>query len=86
LDFPRATCLWRVFKRRLQYRRTNRLGLPPSCRERLNWLILKWVWSYPIDVRPQVVSNIQKHSHGRTVIVLCSPGHVEKFVNTLKQG
>jgi adenylate kinase family enzyme len=86
LNFPRTTCLWRVFKRRLQYRGTNRLGLARGCPKRLNWTLLKWVWRYPVDVRPQVVSNIQKHSHGRKVIVLRSPAQVENFINTLKQG
>jgi adenylate kinase family enzyme len=84
LDFPRATCLWRVFKRRLQYRRRNRPGLPPGCPDRLNGVLLKWVWRYPVDVRPQVLSNIQKHSHGRKVIVLCTPAQVERFINRLK--
>jgi adenylate kinase family enzyme len=85
LDFPRTTCLWRVVKRRLQYRGTNRLGLPQGCPERLNWTLLKWVWEYPVDVRPQVVNNIEQHAHGRQVIILRSPEHVEKFVNALKQ-
>jgi adenylate kinase family enzyme len=86
LDLPRATCLWRVFRRRFQYRGTNRLGLAQGCPERLNWPLLKWVWKYPVDVRPQVVDNIEQYSQGRQVIILRSPEHVKKFVNTLKHG
>jgi adenylate kinase family enzyme len=83
LDFPRAICLWRMVKRFVQNRGKNRLGMAEGCPERINWTLLRWVWHYPLDNRPQVIENIKRYAEGNQVIVLKRPKEVKTFLADL---
>src|SRR5918992_1400387 len=43
LDVPRVICLWRILRRRLQFRRGTRADMAPRCPERLTWEFVRWV-------------------------------------------
>lgn len=83
LDFPQWLCLWRTMKRFLQNRGRSRVGMAADCPERLNWLLLKWVWRYPRDNRAQVLENIKRYGTGCEVMTLCSPREVRRFLGAL---
>ncbi|WP_310532048.1 AAA family ATPase [Novosphingobium sp.] len=46
LDYPTAQCLWRVFRRRWQYRGTNRPDMTEGCNENINWEFLHFVTTF----------------------------------------
>lgn len=83
LDFPRGICLWRTITRFFQYRGRSRVGMAAGCPERLNWLLLKWVWRYPRDNRVQVLKNIRRYGMGSRVVTLRSPKEVRRFLGTV---
>ena len=83
LDFPRATCLWRVIKRTVVGMSRTRPDMAPGCSERFAWHFIKWVWSYPSRSRPAVLNRIARHSPGRTVHTLRSSNEVRHFIQEL---
>ena len=80
LDFPRGICLRRTVKRFFRYWGRSRVGMAAGCPERLNWLLLKWVWRYPNDNRAQVLANIRSYGRGCEVVTLRSPKEVRRFL------
>ncbi len=83
LDFPRSICVWRIIRRFFQYRGRSRTGMAAGCLERLNWVLLRWIWQYPSDNRPQVLENIERYGKGCRVVMLRSPKEVRWFLGTL---
>ncbi len=72
LDLLRRTCLWRVIRRRLQYRGRSRPDIAPGCPERLTWEFLKWIWDYPRKRRRQTLEIIDQYADGRRIVRLGS--------------
>ena len=86
LDFPRALCVWRVLWRRWQYRNRTRPDMGQGCLEKLDWEFLKWIWDFPANSRPKIMSEIEDYKHGRKVIVLRRPNDVKQFLKQMQQG
>jgi adenylate kinase family enzyme len=80
LDFPRALCLCRVIWRRWQYRGKTRPDMGQGCSEKLDWEFLKWIWDFPTNSRPKIMSEIEAYGHDRKVIVLRRPREVKQFL------
>lgn len=83
LDFPRRVCLWRTIMRFFQYRGRSRTGMAAGCSERLNGVLLRWVWRYPSDNRGQVLENIGRYGAGCQVVTLCGPKEARRFLDAL---
>lgn len=81
LDVSRFLCVWRIVKRKLQYRRGGRPDMAEGCSEKLDPGFVSWVWNYPRRSRPQVVELIRAHSEGKRVVWLCSNADVERFLS-----
>ena len=84
LDFPRPVCVWRVFKRRLQYIGKARPDMAPGCLERLNWDFIKWVWDYPRRSRSVVLEKIGQYSVGKRVHILRSDEEIKRFLQDVR--
>lgn len=84
LDFPRTVCLYRVLKRRLAYRNTNRPDMTEGCSEKIDLDMLNWVWTFPNRAKPQIEARLKKVEGEKTVIRLKSPAEVDKFRSKLK--
>lgn len=80
LDLPRAVCLWRVLKRLLVYRRSQRPDMAEGCREHFSLKFLQWVWGYPSRSRPKVVRLLEESAGGKRVVRLRSSAEVERFL------
>lgn len=80
LDFPRYLCLWRVIKRRFQFRFQDRPDKGNGCSEQLNSYLLGHVWSFPSRLRPSLVKDVEEYSALRNVIVLRSPRQTRRFL------
>jgi adenylate kinase family enzyme len=81
LDFPRTLCLYRVFRRWLAYRHTNRPDMTEGCHEKLDWDMAHWVWTFPERAKPQIEARLKKVEGEKTIIRLRSPKEVEKFLS-----
>jgi adenylate kinase family enzyme len=85
LDLPRTICLYRVLKRRLKYRNTNRPDMSEGCHEKVDYKFLRWIWDYPNKKKPRVEEKLKCFENEKTIIRLKSQREVEDFfVNNLQ--
>ena len=81
LDLSRLLCLWRIVRRNLQYRRSNRPDMAEGCPEKLDLGFMSWIWNYQRRSRPKVVELIRTHAEGKRVIWLRSKADVKEFLS-----
>lgn len=80
LDLPRLTCLWRIVRRRMRFRRATRPDMGAGCEERLTWQFVRWVWDYPRRTRGKVLAKLDAAAaRGARVTILRSAAEVERF-------
>jgi adenylate kinase family enzyme len=84
LDIAPLICLWRIFKRLLQYRKRSRPDMAAGCEEKLNVEFISWVWNYRKRSRPKVVRLLEENRHSKTIIWLRSQSDVEGFLTNTK--
>lgn len=84
LDLPRLRCLWRVFKRRLEYHDRSRPDMTEGCPERLTGEFLRFVWGYPKTRRPVILEKLGG-LEGKQIIRLRSVREVETFLARLPE-
>lgn len=79
VDLSRWICLYRVLKRRFQYRNIKRTDMAEGCDERIDLKFLRWVWEYPAKQKPKIVENLRRLSNEKKVIVLGLRVTLENF-------
>jgi adenylate kinase family enzyme len=80
LDFSPSVCLYRVLKRRLKYRGTNRPDMTVGCNEKVDLEFLLWIWNYRKIKKPAVEEKLNKLSHEKAIFHLKSQKEVENFL------
>jgi len=83
LDFPRLTCIYRVLKRYVKYRKRTSPDMGEGCKERLEIDFLKWVWNYPKKNKPIILKKLNQLASDKKVIILKSPKEVQLFLETI---
>lgn len=83
MDFPPAICLYRVLKRRLKYRNTNRPDMTEGCNEKVDLEFLGWIWNYRKTKKPKVEKILQKFEEEKNIVRLTSPREVKNFLDKL---
>lgn len=83
LDLPRYLCIYRVIKRRLTYRGTNRPDMSEGCDEKIDAEFLWWLMRYPHVDRRDCEMKIARSGAHVNVIRLRSAAEVRDFLNSL---
>ena len=86
LDLPRLLCLFRVVKRRIRYHGVTRPDMHPGCEERLDRTFLKWIWTYPQVIRPDVLAQLAPLANEKRVLRLTSRHAVKRFLDEFEEG
>ena len=68
LDLPPWTCRWRVVKRIASSYGRVRADMAAGCPEQMDGEFLRWVWTWPRDVRPTVVHALE-HAPPETAVL-----------------
>jgi adenylate kinase family enzyme len=84
VDLSKWICIFRVLKRRFQYRNIKRTDMAEGCEERINFKFLRWVWDYPTKQKPKIVDNLRRLSKEKKVIVLRSRSDVREFLASVE--
>ena len=84
LDLPRTLCLYRALKRTWRYRKTGRPDMAAGCPEKLSFDFLKWIWRFPVDKRPGILSTLETMS-GKQTVHLTSRRSVKQFLQSLPE-
>lgn len=84
LDIKRTICVYRAFKRMLQYRNKTRPDMGNGNKERFDLDFLKRVWDYPKTERPNILKRLKQLSEDKQVIILKSPKEVRQFLDKIQ--
>src|SRR5262249_15381878 len=60
LDIARLICLWRVLKRAILYRGRTRPDMAGGGRGKVDWGVIRWVWSYQRRTKPQIIALLRQ--------------------------
>lgn len=85
LDIPRVICIYRAFKRVLQYRNRTRPDMGEGCEERYDLEFFKWIWDFPKKRRPELIKRLDYFSAEKRIIILSSLKEVKKFIKQDKE-
>jgi adenylate kinase family enzyme len=86
LDFPRYLCLGRAVKRVWQYRGSIRPDMAPGCPEKIDREFLHYIWRFPVDERPQILSQLRLASErGASVIQLTRSQQMTQYIKSLEK-
>jgi len=80
IDIHRTICVYRAFKRIIQYRNKTRPDMGAGCKERFDLQFFKWIWEYPITKRPSILKRLNQLSQDKDVIILKSSKEVRLFL------
>jgi adenylate kinase family enzyme len=80
LDFPPVVCLYRILKRRLKYRNTNRPDMSVGCNEKVDLKFLGWIWNYRKINKPKVEELLRLVEGEKNIIRLQSNRQIKEFL------
>ncbi len=80
LDFHRTICMYRILKRRFQYRNKVRPDMGADCIEKIDLEFIKWVWNFPKTHRSEILRTLERYSNEKEIIVLTSKKEVNLFL------
>jgi adenylate kinase family enzyme len=83
LDMPRYICIYRILKRWIMYRNTNRPDMTPGCDEKVDWEFFMWVWDYPKRSRPEKELVLNRYAGEKHVVRLRSNREIEEFIQQI---
>ncbi len=86
LDFPKRILLYRVYKRRWEFRKSSprrRLDMPEDWNEKVDWEFFKVIWDYKRDQSPLIAKMAHKTSSTHKFLRFTSPQQLEAFLETL---
>src|SRR5436309_1121214 len=84
LDYPRSTCARRILTRAITDYRKQKPDLPEGCPEQFDAKLLRWVWSFPLQQRPQIVAGIERYGGHLRVTRIESDRDARDFLATVK--
>lgn len=84
LDIHRTICVYRAFKRIVQYRNKKRPDMGAGCEERFDLQFFKWIWEYPKTKRPAILKRIDQLNKDKRVIILKTPNEVQRFLKEVQ--
>lgn len=85
LDFNRQTCVYRAFKRYIQYRNKTRPDMIEGNKERLEWDFFKYIWHFPNTNRPFIIEHLNNVGKEKTVYHLTSKKEVKHFLTQFRK-
>lgn len=85
LDFNRYLCLWRIFKRYLEYPGRTRPDMGKECPERLNWEFMQYVWNFSKLHRTEIINQLARYQENKQVFILQNPSQVSDWLNKISK-
>jgi adenylate kinase family enzyme len=79
LDYPRATCVFRIVMRTIRDYRKTKTDLPQGCPETFDIGVLRFAWRFPAQSRPQIPVAIDRFGRHLRVFRLCGDHDLAEF-------
>ena len=83
LNYPTATCLWRITKRTLKYWRKERPDMPAGCRERFDLDFYRYVATYNLKRKNGVLRKLDRYRDEKQVLVFATGQDAASYLRSL---
>ena len=83
LDFPIYKCLWRITKRILKYRGTERPDMTTGCKERFDLEFYHYVATFNLLRRKPILDKLKTLDNSKKVFIFKSDKQTEAYLKTL---
>jgi len=81
LELPLLICLYRVLKRRMQYRGKTRSDMGEGCKEKIDKAFLKFIVTTYGPRKREMLKRLRRYrEEGKTVHYLKTPKQIEEFI------
>jgi adenylate kinase family enzyme len=80
LDLPRRVCVSRAMRRV-----RSPILQAPGCPQKVDREFLHWIWAFPKDTRPKVLSVLGRHALTTDIVQLRSRAEVRSFLSRLRR-
>ena len=84
LDLNRYICLWRCLRRFARHRGHNRPELAPGCYEKIDGEFLRWIWRYPLDIKPQILDTLRRRTGSVSIYRISSAREMERVLDQME--
>jgi adenylate kinase family enzyme len=81
LDYPRMTCLRRIFTRTLRGYGRQPVDLPDGCPESFDLQVYRFAWRFPAESRPQIIAALGEYGAHLNVVRLANDRDVAAFAH-----
>ncbi|MBD7909483.1 P-loop NTPase family protein [Sporosarcina gallistercoris] len=86
LELPLYLCLFRVLKRRIRYHKQTRPDMGKECREKLDWVFLKYIVTTYRRRRVDMRSRMRNYTEeGKNVFLLQSRRQIREFLQMVER-
>jgi hypothetical protein len=75
--------MYRIIKRRLEYRGKTRPDMGQGCPEKLDWEFISWVFNYNKRVKPKILEKIDRLGVADKLVTLKSQREVDSYLESL---
>ncbi|MFD2637870.1 DNA topology modulation protein [Piscibacillus salipiscarius] len=82
-DLPRRVCMYRIFKRMIQYRGQRRPDLNAGT-ERFSWEFIKYVWDFRKSKQPGVYKHLRNYPT-KTVVIIRTRREADEFLKQIRR-
>jgi adenylate kinase family enzyme len=82
LDYPRATCIRRIFTRTIKDYGRSKPDLPEGCPEGFDASVFRFAWDFPEKHRPEIFAAIERFGRHLEVVRLCNDRDAAEFLRT----
>lgn len=86
LDFTSYLCIFRALKRRIQNHGRTRIDMGEGCKEKVDYIFLKWIWNFRRDKRPGILIKLKNLSDHQKVHIYKSPKELRAFISQIRKG
>ncbi len=83
LDFPRRVYIYRIIKRRIQYRNKKREEMPDDWVEKLDPAFMKFILKFHKNQKPRIDTKLEKYGW-ENIKVMKSPIKLKTFMSELE--
>jgi adenylate kinase family enzyme len=84
LDYKRYICYWNILKRHFTYKGKSRPCMTEGCHEKIDWVYVKWIWSYQ-KRKHKVILKLEANKEHKNILVFKNRKDTDNYLDEIKK-
>ena len=82
MNIGRIRCLYRATLRSYSKKRVD---LIKDCKEMMDWEFIKWIWNYPKNRKPWIITRLDELKKTKKVILIENHKDISTFIKNMRR-